>query len=224
VSNSLSWRGPIGAALLALIAIGARPASAVPSFGIQTSQPCSACHVGSFGPRLKTTGRDFKLYGYASSDNTEHWIPFNINARGSFTHTDADQAAGASDGFDVNDNFAFDGLTLSFAGKITDNVGAVARLGYNGIKGTWAWGGIDLRYADEASWFGHDVVYGVTVNNGPTRSDTWESALAGAPTASSGLSRRPRAAPIANSLSGVVAGAGFYTMWDDVVYAEVRAF
>ena len=201
-----------------------RIASAVPSFGIQTSQPCSACHVGSYGPRLKTAGRDFKLYGYASSDNKDHGLPFNANARASFTHTDADQAGGASDGFDVNDNFAFDGLTLSFAGKIVDQVGAVARLSYNGIKGVWQWGGVDIRYAKDATWFGHDVVFGITVNNGPTRTDLWESALSGAPTASSGLSRRPKAAPIAGSLSGLVAGAGIYAMWNDLIYLEFSAY
>lgn len=221
---SIGWFGPLWAALIVSLALSTRPASAVPSFGIQTSQPCAACHVGSFGPRLKTAGRDFKLYGYASSDNTDHWAPFNINARTSFTHTDADIAGGASDGFDVNDNFAFDGLTLSYAGKLADNLGGMARLSYNGIKQTWQWGGVDLRYADEAHWFGHDVVFGVTVNNGPTRTDLWESTLSGAPTASSGLNRKPKAAPIAGALSGIVAGAGVYTMWDDVVYLEFSAY
>lgn len=202
------------------VATLARPALAVPSFAIQTSQPCAACHVGAFGPRLKTTGRDFKLYGYATSDNKDHWVPFNANARGSFTHTDADQAGGAADGFDENDNFAFDGLTLSYAGKIANQFGAVARLSYNGVKQVWQWGGVDFRHAAEAKWFGEDVVWGVTVNNGPTRTDLWESTLAGAPTAASGLVRRPKASPIAGALSGVVAGAGVYTMWNDALYVE----
>lgn len=196
------------------------PATAVPSFGIQTSQPCSACHTGSYGGRLKMAGRDFKLNGYALSDNKEHWVPLNVLVRGSFTHTDADQAGGASDGFDVNDNFAFDGLTLSYAGKLFDHVGAVARLNYNGIKQAWQWGGLDIRYANEANWLGEDVVFGITVNNGPTRTDLWESAVNGAPTAASGLSRRPRASPISGALSGIVAGAGFYTMWNDTLYLE----
>jgi hypothetical protein len=199
-------------------------AVAVPSFGIQTSQPCAACHTGAFGGRLKQAGRDFKLYGYASSDNKDHWLPFNVNVRGSFTHTDADQIGGASDGFDVNDNFAFDGLTISYAGKIADNVGAVARLSYNGIKQVWQWGGVDVRYAFDSKLFGEDTVFGVTVNNGPTRTDLWESALAGAPTAGSGLSRRPKGTPIAGSLSGIVAGAGVYAMWNDLVYLEVSLY
>jgi hypothetical protein len=64
----------------------------------------------------------------------------------------------------------------------------------------------------------------VTVNNGPTRTDLWESALSGAPTASSSLARRPKAAPIAGSLSGLVAGAGVYAMWNDLVYLEFSAY
>jgi hypothetical protein len=211
-------RAVAAAALLAFAA--ASPAAAVPSFGIQASQPCSACHAGAYGGRLKTTGRDFKLNGYATSDNKDHWVPLNILARGSFTHTDADQPGGASDGFDVNDNFAFDGLLLSYAGKLFDKVGAVARLSYNGIKQNWQWSGVDVRYADEAKWLGEDVWFGVTVNNGPTKTDLWESATGGAPTASSSLSRRPRANPISNALSGIVAGAGFYTMWNDTLYLE----
>jgi hypothetical protein len=218
--NDTLSRFCISAAALLFLALAASPASAVPSFGIQTSQPCSACHTGAFGGRLKMTGRDFKLNGYATNDNKDHWVPLNVIARGSFTHTDADQKGGASEGFDVNDNFAFDGLTFSYAGKIFDKVGAVARLSYNGIKGVWQWGGADIRYADEATWFGEDLWFGVTVNNGPTRTDIWESALNGAPTAASGLSRRPKASPIGAALSGIVAGAGFYTMWNDVLYLE----
>src|SRR5438067_15493 len=53
-------------ALAAGLAQLSTPASAVPSFSVQTDQPCSACHVNSFGPRLKQMGRDFKLYGYVA--------------------------------------------------------------------------------------------------------------------------------------------------------------
>lgn len=204
----------------ALLVLGISPSWAVPSFGIQTSQPCSACHIGAFGGRLKDAGRDFKLYGYSPSDNKEHFIPFNVNARFSFTHTDADQAAGASDGFDVNDNFAFDGLTASYAGKILDNIGGIARLSYNGIKQAWSWGGADLRYAQDTTLLGYDAVIGAYLNNGPARSDLWENATSGVPTASSSLSKKPRGSFIVNSLGGLVAGAGAYAMIDDTLYVE----
>ena len=44
-------------------------AQAIPSYAGQTGQPCSACHVGAFGPALRQQGRDFKLYGYAMWDD-----------------------------------------------------------------------------------------------------------------------------------------------------------
>ena len=40
-----------------------RPAEAVPSFASQTGQPCTACHVGAFGPQLTPFGRAFKIGG-----------------------------------------------------------------------------------------------------------------------------------------------------------------
>jgi hypothetical protein len=39
----------------------------VPSFAARTGQPCSACHIGGFGPQLTPLRRAFKI-GY-----TETW-------------------------------------------------------------------------------------------------------------------------------------------------------
>ena len=70
-------------------------ARAVPSFAIQTGQPCAACHVGAFGPQLTSFGRDFKLYGYISDDTKKHGIPISASDLFSFTHTQADQPPGS---------------------------------------------------------------------------------------------------------------------------------
>src|SRR5215472_10335335 len=56
---------------LSLLAVG-RPAQALPSYAAQTDQPCTACHVGSFGPQLTPTGRAFKIGGYTQSGG-EGW-------------------------------------------------------------------------------------------------------------------------------------------------------
>ena len=40
------------AGIALLLAFTARPARALPSFAAQTGQPCTACHVGAFGPQL----------------------------------------------------------------------------------------------------------------------------------------------------------------------------
>src|SRR5712692_7551780 len=48
------------------------PALAVPSFAIQTGQPCAACHIGAFGPQLTPYGMDFTLPGYTASEGKDH--------------------------------------------------------------------------------------------------------------------------------------------------------
>src|SRR5689334_7600067 len=65
------WRHPHAGRVVAclLAALGALllragPAAAVPSFSRQTGQPCSLCHIGSFGPQLTEYGREFKVTGY----------------------------------------------------------------------------------------------------------------------------------------------------------------
>jgi hypothetical protein len=77
----------IAAMVVALAAVFfAEPAAAVPSFAVQTGQPCQSCHVGGFGPQLTQYGRDFKIGGYV-----ERAVPWNIplaaQVIGSFTAT-----------------------------------------------------------------------------------------------------------------------------------------
>ena len=38
--------------------LAAPAAQAVPSFAAQTGQPCTACHIGGFGPQLTPLGFD----------------------------------------------------------------------------------------------------------------------------------------------------------------------
>jgi hypothetical protein len=53
-SVSLLRRGLRPLVLLMLLgaSVMTEPALAVPSFAIQTGQPCAACHIGAFGPQL----------------------------------------------------------------------------------------------------------------------------------------------------------------------------
>src|SRR5215467_6897485 len=90
------------------VALRSGPALAVPSFAVQTGQPCAACHVGAFGPQLKPYGRDFKLHGYVASDGQNHGLPLAMTTQSSFTHTSASQPSGAAPSFRPNDNIAID--------------------------------------------------------------------------------------------------------------------
>ena len=56
--NALSALGGVAV----LLALGASPARAIPSFARQTKLPCSACHTQF--PELNAFGRIFKLNGY----------------------------------------------------------------------------------------------------------------------------------------------------------------
>ena len=82
--------------LFGLVVLASKPARALPSFAVQTGQPCAACHVGAFGPQLKPYGRDFKLHGYVATDGQDHGLPFAMQIQTSFTHTNSPQAGGAN--------------------------------------------------------------------------------------------------------------------------------
>jgi hypothetical protein len=120
---------------------------------------------------------------------------------------------------------AFDELSLFYAGKLFDDAGAFAEVVYDGIEHRWHWEDVDLRYAREGRLFGHDAVFGLTLNNAPTVQDLWEASPGWVfPAVSSGLAATPVGAPLLDALSGTVFGAGVYAMWDDTLYAEFSLY
>jgi len=56
----------VAVVVLVMVCVAPR-AYAVPAFAQQTGQPCSACHIGSFGPQLTPLGRTFKIGGYTQT-------------------------------------------------------------------------------------------------------------------------------------------------------------
>ena len=119
--------------LLTLLALTAAPARAVPSFAIQTGQPCAACHIGAFGPQLTPYGRDFKLHGYTASDGKDHSLPLAVTTQTSFIHTAQPQPGGAAPGFRDNDKFAIDHLSVYYAGQIAPKLGGFIEMNFVGI-------------------------------------------------------------------------------------------
>src|SRR5450631_4188356 len=136
------------------------PATALPSFGRQTGQPCGACHTDF--PGLTPFGREFKLGGYtmgggrfrstlfpkgdpaktsesklptkAPSSDTSQSIPYappiSMMAIVGFTHTQADQDPTGSP-FKPNDNVVVAPVSVFYGGAITDHIGAFAQFTYN---------------------------------------------------------------------------------------------
>jgi hypothetical protein len=198
------------------------PAIALPSFAIQTGQPCAACHIGAFGPQLTPYGRDFKLHGYVASDGKDHGLPLAFTAQASFTHTSASQDGGAAPGFRPNDNMALDQASLYWAGRITPEVGGFIEFMFDGVSQQPQFGNIDIRHASEGELFGHDLLWGVTINNSPTVQDPWNSTpVWGFPYNSSPLAPTPMAATLIDGgLAQRVVGAGAYVLWNQFLYFE----
>src|SRR3984957_12433744 len=98
-----------------------RPASAVPDFAQQTGQPCSTCHIGSFGPQLTPFGRAFKIGGYTQTggEGLASKIPLSAFVISSFTNTEAAQPGGAAPHLGDNNNAALDQVSVFLAGRIT---------------------------------------------------------------------------------------------------------
>jgi hypothetical protein len=202
--------------------LGTRPAFALPSFAVQTSQPCANCHVGAFGPQLKPAGRDFKLHGYVGSDGKDHGLPIAWETKTSFTHTLAPQPGGAAPGFKPNDNFAVDELSMFYAGRITPQSGAFVEFNFNGVARQPGLGAVDIRHVRDGELFGKDVLYGITFNNRPTVQDPWNSTPAwGFPYNRSSLAPTPMASTLIDGgLDSRVVGVGGYMLWNDLLYAE----
>src|SRR5262245_20095016 len=110
--TTAGWTGFL--AVILGVAIRADQALALPSFAVQTSQPCATCHIGSFGPHLTPQGRDFKLRGYVNSDGQDHGLPLAFTTQASFTRTNSPQPGGAAPGFKPNDNVAFDQAAIFY--------------------------------------------------------------------------------------------------------------
>lgn len=215
--------------LLASGLLAAAPAQAVPSFARQTGLACNVCH--SVAPELTSFGRLFKLNGYTLSGikqiqsgdsgknlSIDELPPLSAMMQVSETLTSKSQPG------TQNGNVEFPAqLSLFYAGAISQNMGAFAQLTYTQVDDHFSMDLADVRYADHAEWWGADTIYGITVNNGPTIEDVWNSTSAwGFPWFSSDVAPTPAASPLlGGTLSGPgsVAGAGAYMFWDSRVYA-----
>jgi hypothetical protein len=214
-----------GAVALALGLASAHRADAVPSYSDQTGDPCSACHVGSFGPQLTAHGREFKLTGYSDGTRVRQLPLLSAMAETSYTQTQKNQSGPAAPGFKANDNIAFDQVSFFIAGRIYDHLGIFDQITWDGVAHTWAWDNLDLRYGRETQLGGIDAILGVTLNNNPTVTDPYNSTPAWSfPYASSKLALTPAATLIEGALAARVLGSTVYGLFGDLVYVEAGAY
>ena len=123
----------LGSLVVSLLVFAATPADAVPAFARQTGQPCTACHIGGFGPQLTPLGRSFKIGGYTQTggEGLASKIPLSAMAIGSFTNTGASQPGGAAPNFGNNNNPALDQISIFLAGRVTDYAGVFVQATYS---------------------------------------------------------------------------------------------
>src|SRR5262249_19525308 len=134
-------------ALVVLVICVTPRANAVPAFARQTGQPCTTCHIGSFGPQLTPFGRDFKIGGYtqAGGEGLASKIPLSAMLLPSFTNTGAGQPGGAAPHFGDNNNVAMDQISVFLAGRITDYAGAFVQGTYSGGDRAFLLDNTDVR-------------------------------------------------------------------------------
>jgi hypothetical protein len=210
-------------AVLALILLPA-PVHAVPSFARQTGLVCSTCHT--VFPELTPFGRSFKVRGYTMTNVTRgqtpgleenYYPPVSAMLLMSMTNI-AKRQPGTQNG-----NILFpDALSLFYAGRISDKLGAYAQITYTEPDDHFSVDNTDVRFANEAS----NIVYGLTFNNNPSVQDLWNSTPAwGFPFVSSSVAPVAAAATqIDATLAQKSAGLGAYVFWNELLYAELTGY
>jgi hypothetical protein len=206
-----------------------RPANAVPAFAQQTGQPCTACHIGSFGPQLTPLGRAFKMGGYTQTggEGIAAQIPLSAMVITSFTNTGAPQPGGAAPNFGTNNNFALDQVSLFFAGRLTDYAGAFVQGTYNGVTKGFSLDNTDIRITTPLNVWDSELRIGVSINNGPTVQDTYNSTPVWMfPFASSQLAPTPTAQTLlgGGGLVGNSLGVTAYAWYDRSIYVEAGGY
>ena len=222
----------IGWLILAAVALVLpyRPALAVPSFAAQTGQPCTACHIGGFGPQLTPLGRAFKIGGYTQTGG-EGWpayVPLSAMVLTSFnnlgTRVPDDQIMHH---YGANNNFALDQISGFLAGGIGEHSGGFVQFTYSNIPNASHLDNTDLRpYTTTFDLGGHELRIGTTINNNPTVQDPYNTTFAwGFPYVQSGLAPTPAAQPIlASGFNNNSIGYTVYAWYDHSLYFEAGAY
>jgi hypothetical protein len=213
---------------LAILLALPRSARAVESFAMQTGQPCTACHIGAFGPQLTAFGRAFKIGGYTQTggDGWQSTFPVSAMLFSSYTDTTKGQGGPAAEHYGPNGNFAMDQISLFLAGRVTDYAGGFVQGTFNGISSALKLDNTDLHLTTPLSLGDSELRIGLDVNNGPTVQDPYNSTYAwGYPYVASALAPTPAAQPLlAGGLIGNSLGATVYAWYDRALYLEAGLY
>jgi hypothetical protein len=224
----------IFAAMLLMLAWSGS-ARAVPSYARQTGLACEACHT--VFPQLTPFGRIFKASGYTLSntskvediDRVKHYLMSlsDMPPLSAMVVVSTSSVAKANDADSSKTSTDFpQQLSLFYSGAITDNLGAFIQATYSDQSGQFGMDNTDIRFADVATIEGHDLIYGVSLNNNPTVQDLWNSTPGwGQPFLTSAVMQGPAAASkVEGAMAQSVAGLSVYGFLDQSIYAEVGVY
>jgi len=204
-------------------------ARAVPAFAQQTGEPCTACHIGAFGPQLTPYGRAFKIGGYTQGGGQGPLadIPLAATAITSFTHTGSAQPSPPVAHFGDNNNVALDQVSIYLAGRASPWAGGFIQGTYSDVSRTLFLDQADVRPFTTAIDLGDTTLrVGISFNNNPTVQDPYNSTFVwGYPFVASQLAPTPAAQPaIATALSENAIGATAYAWYDQHLYLEAGGY
>ncbi len=212
----------------ASVILAAHRAEAIPAFASQTGQPCTACHVGAFGPQLTPLGRAFKIGGYTQTGGSglAASIPLSVMAIGSFTNTGADQNP-APQHYAPNNNPSLDQVSGFVGGNLGEHSGGLIQFSWSDVTNTSHLDNTDLRpYTTVFDLGGKELRVGTTVNNTVTVQDPYNSTYAwGFPYVVSALAPTPAGNPmLAAGFGQSAVGATAYAWYDNKLYLEAGAY
>jgi hypothetical protein len=200
--------------VLSIIAVH-RKAEAIPAFARQTAQPCSACHIGAFGPQLTPFGIAFKMAGYtlAAPDTPWPFVPLSVMVLQSFTNTASPVQNIVAPTYARDNNYNLDQISYFLAGRITDNAGGLVQITTSDKGSSTALDDSDVRLTKLFTIVGNDVRGGLSLNDGPTVQDPYNTLYHYSyPYASSDLAPTPSTAQLA--ISAMAANTlGLTTYW-----------
>ena len=205
-------------------------ASAVPSFARQTGQACAACHTSY--PELTEFGRSFKANGYTLSDLNKLEADANKSASGVsmdlIPNLSVMAQAGetlmskAPDGIqNPSANFPKE-LALFYAGRVAPSIGTFLQLTYDSEGSI----GIDTADVRAVSQKSGNTVYGLDINNGPTREDLWNTTPAfGWPYVENDAAVTADGPFIgSDAIQSQVFGIGGYAYWNQTLYGYIGVY
>lgn len=204
------------------------PAHAIPGFSRQTGMRCAVCHT--VFPELNAFGRQFKLRGYTLSGQLDEKmfpvnLPLSASLIGSYTDVRDTQASDPAEDFTRTDKLILQTAAVYYAGRIIGKSGAFAQYNYDGIERAWAVEMVDARYADSTMVKDKELLYGLTLNNGPSTQDVWNSAPMWSFPHLPDAGVMPAVGPLIDMrLAQQAGGLGGYGFWNNALYAELSFY